>query len=610
MYIVTFYSYKGGTGRSMALVNTAVDLVKSGLRVLIVDFDLEAPGIDTFKLPKSRKKTKGIVDFVLDYLATGQAPDLMSYVYKSPVPDIDGELWIMPAGKADDRYDQRFKSIDWHNLYEQNDGFVLFEDLKAQWNSLLRPDYVLIDSRTGHTDVSGICTRQLPDSVVLCFFPNEQNRRGLVTVVNQIRKESSSDRKKEINIHFVMSNVPELDDEEGFLASNVKYIKESLEFSEFSAVIHHYQSLALLNQSIFALERPRTRLAIEYQKLARAIRKPNLDDRESAIEYLEEAISSSRIRRLSAGVLENKIGNIQTKHNRDKDVLVKLAVLSRHQKNFDEALSLLEQAGKLGASGTEFYLMRAELYIIADKIEDALKDIGELLTHDDVTYLEILSVVRLLLSREPKKLSVVIQSKAFNNLDAAGKTYVLNEFLESRDALALAIPELLKIVDITELDNFAEKVNQANLIVSLIGNGQYAKAIEIITKQGSKSIKECTIEEAFNYGMATWGLTANIYIDAFQRVVELDEIEQVRSANGHLCLTIALWISDKKSDAKKRLTAAWQEILESSADFSPWSYLKLSRERFLKDLQEVERLINGEEIQPRFINENRSKKEV
>ena len=46
--IVTFYSYKSGVGRTMALANIAVLLVKKGLRVLAVDWDLEAPGLDRY----------------------------------------------------------------------------------------------------------------------------------------------------------------------------------------------------------------------------------------------------------------------------------------------------------------------------------------------------------------------------------------------------------------------------------------------------------------------------------------------------------------------------------------------------------------------------------
>ena len=44
--VVTGYSYKGGVGRSFALANMAVLLAQWQLRVLCVDWDLEAPGLD------------------------------------------------------------------------------------------------------------------------------------------------------------------------------------------------------------------------------------------------------------------------------------------------------------------------------------------------------------------------------------------------------------------------------------------------------------------------------------------------------------------------------------------------------------------------------------
>ena len=62
----------------------------------------------------------------------------------------------------------------------------------ARTKSPRQPDYVLIDSRAGHTDTCGICTRQLPDSVVVFFFPNEQNLRGLAEVVGDIRAEAQA----------------------------------------------------------------------------------------------------------------------------------------------------------------------------------------------------------------------------------------------------------------------------------------------------------------------------------------------------------------------------------------------------------------------------------
>nr|BFE70123.1 hypothetical protein GCM10020092_034240 [Actinoplanes digitatis] len=49
--VVTFYSFKGGTGRTMALANVAWILASNGKRVLTVDWDLESPGLHRYYTP-------------------------------------------------------------------------------------------------------------------------------------------------------------------------------------------------------------------------------------------------------------------------------------------------------------------------------------------------------------------------------------------------------------------------------------------------------------------------------------------------------------------------------------------------------------------------------
>ena len=68
--VYTFYSFKGGVGRTMALANVAALLAKWGHSVLVVDWDLEAPGLERFfarvkpEIQELRAKTPGIVDLV------------------------------------------------------------------------------------------------------------------------------------------------------------------------------------------------------------------------------------------------------------------------------------------------------------------------------------------------------------------------------------------------------------------------------------------------------------------------------------------------------------------------------------------------------------------
>ena len=252
MYITTFYSFKGGVGRTMALVNSAVTLALRGRRVLVVDFDVEAPGLDTFDVLRPREETPGVIDFVAQYLSTGQAPDAASYIGECPdIGEQGGGLWIMPSGR-NEAYAANYNQIDWGDLYARHDGYLLFEDLKEQWKRIVQPDYVLIDSRTGHTDSGGICTRQLPDSVVVLFFPNEQNLRGLTEVVRDIRAEADEPRKKSISFHFVMSHVPDLDDEDRILEDKIKNFQERLGFRREPMVVHRYgQSFSLESGGLF-----------------------------------------------------------------------------------------------------------------------------------------------------------------------------------------------------------------------------------------------------------------------------------------------------------------------------------------------------------------------
>src|SRR4051812_3785688 len=69
--IVTFYSYKGGTGRSMALANVAWILAANGKRVAVIDWDLEAPGLHRYLHPYLRdpelRDSSGVIEFVMAY---------------------------------------------------------------------------------------------------------------------------------------------------------------------------------------------------------------------------------------------------------------------------------------------------------------------------------------------------------------------------------------------------------------------------------------------------------------------------------------------------------------------------------------------------------------
>ena len=78
--VITFYSYKGGTGRSMALANIAWILASNGYRVLVIDWDLEAPGLHRYLHPflvdPELAGTDGVIDIVTRFSIQALTPPI------------------------------------------------------------------------------------------------------------------------------------------------------------------------------------------------------------------------------------------------------------------------------------------------------------------------------------------------------------------------------------------------------------------------------------------------------------------------------------------------------------------------------------------------------
>jgi hypothetical protein len=191
--VVTFYSYKGGVGRSFALANVGVLLSRWGFRVLCIDFDLEAPGLAHFFGSVAQdaptrdwlQEAPGLVELVARYREEPAAP----LAWRDHVRCLDhpslGGISLMKAGRADRRYTQRLRRLNWKMLYRSGLGSALegmFDELRDAF------DYVLIDARTGVTDFSGIIAAQLPDVLAFLFTANEQSLEGSVEVARRAAK--------------------------------------------------------------------------------------------------------------------------------------------------------------------------------------------------------------------------------------------------------------------------------------------------------------------------------------------------------------------------------------------------------------------------------------
>jgi hypothetical protein len=253
----------------MALANVACALAGQRQRrsVLLIDWDLEAPGIhEYFREPSggphtpagAEVDTPGLIELFAD-LSTSQLrgdepveayseAETRELVYGVKLSDyiVDTHIRnvrIMKAGRFDQSYHSRVNSFDWQLFYDNHpSAFTYFAArLSEQY------DYVLIDSRTGETDISGICTRLLPSKLVVVFVPNRQSLTGAVKIVERATNyRKRSDDVRPLVVYPLVSRVD-------FTAEKV--LRESWRFGDDDHGIPGYQpTFEGLYKRIYRLE--------------------------------------------------------------------------------------------------------------------------------------------------------------------------------------------------------------------------------------------------------------------------------------------------------------------------------------------------------------------
>ncbi len=240
--IVTLYSFKGGVGRTMAVANLAFLAALNGKRVLVMDWDLEAPGLVYY--------FRGMVD-AADSLAFDAAPGVLDILcqwcteFEAAESEVEIDLLqqrmevgspfqacvrplvqaklaerLFPATACLDMigpgarsiaalnhmpYEEALAQFSWQQFFEQQAGGFVLEKMRLWAKD--HYDFIFIDSRTGLADIAGICTMQLPDIVALCFVLNQQNIDGVAKVAAAVHAH----RKNEVVVRAVPMRVAQRD---------------------------------------------------------------------------------------------------------------------------------------------------------------------------------------------------------------------------------------------------------------------------------------------------------------------------------------------------------------------------------------------------------------
>lgn len=192
--VISFYSYKGGVGRTIAMIQTAYNLVQEGKRVLMLDLDIEAPSLHKLFSKAVNDSVNGVEYGMVEYLYRSvvqkqENVSLHDIFCTIPLDDIDGSLFLIPAlKKMDNKYIYEIGRLQTEQVQDKK----IFTSIINQIKDELNIDYIFVDTRAGFNPWGALSLLSISSQVIFVAYPNIENIEGLkfaIEMMDNLGKE-------------------------------------------------------------------------------------------------------------------------------------------------------------------------------------------------------------------------------------------------------------------------------------------------------------------------------------------------------------------------------------------------------------------------------------
>ncbi|MCL2204370.1 MAG: tetratricopeptide repeat protein [Defluviitaleaceae bacterium] len=379
MKTVAFYSYKGGAGRTLALAYTAKYLAENHFSVCILDMDLEAPGI-LYKFDPEPDRDKlhnkpGVLEYIHSCIDGNYPESVSEYIHTYEITPNGGYIKLMSAGKGLNlTYWKTLAKMNWDNLFfgEDNNGLLYFEYLKHQIETEIKPDFLFIDSRSGITVLSKLCTMALADKTIVFSANNRENYHGTGLMYRQIASASYHEKNQKIDVFCALTRIPMPLSAEtsAIVAQAKKKLIEAVGAPGLSdadiTVIHSERKIEMDEQNILRKNtngRTQSHIYGDYYRLITKIISTNeLTNKRKSIfnkseYYFYEYDNKGRVEELletlrggqSINAFYSDLQSKKASGITSCDILYKSAVYNRYNDNLTDAIADLSTALRLDA---------------------------------------------------------------------------------------------------------------------------------------------------------------------------------------------------------------------------------------------------------------------
>ena len=206
------YSVKGGVGRSTTAAVLAWHLVRTGRRVLVVDLDLESPGLSSTLLEPERRPDFGVTDWFVEALV-GQDEHVLEHMTAAPrwAQDFDGDVRVVPAhGREAGEYLAKLGRV--HMDAADDPWTARLGRLLDRLETAVEPDVVVLESRSGLHDIAAATVTDLGAQVLLFATDSESNWTDYKVLFGHWQGHHLAERIRE-RLSVVSALTPDLDTE-------------------------------------------------------------------------------------------------------------------------------------------------------------------------------------------------------------------------------------------------------------------------------------------------------------------------------------------------------------------------------------------------------------
>lgn len=231
--IISIHSYRGGTGKSNTTANLAALFAMQGLRVGVVDTDIQSPGIHALFGMDDSEFEHSLNDYLWGLCNIQDA----SYNVTDRVEqEISGKIYLIPSS---------LKPGEIARVLREGYDVGLLDAGFQELIDVLDLDILLIDTHPGLNEET-LLSIAISDNVILILRPDTQDYQGTSVTVEVARKLDVRD------LLLVVNKVPDV-----FDFDQIKQTVEKTYNTEVAALIPHSDEMMILGSSnLFVVKYP------------------------------------------------------------------------------------------------------------------------------------------------------------------------------------------------------------------------------------------------------------------------------------------------------------------------------------------------------------------